>query len=524
MNTHIPTDFSGDAILKELDRPIHLKLSFLLPLGLVFATLIFSFIYLTFERSQRQIAIETEQSVTSITTMFRHNILENSNMMEAVSHALLRNKEIEAALKEKSRARLLSLSTKLFNELSKEHLITHFYYHDTDRTNLLRVHKPERHSDKINRFTMLEAESLGSFSTGIELGTLGTFTLRHVSPWFDSNQRLIGYIELGMEIDNIFDSIEHLFNTPLFMLINKKYLNKKAWVEGMEMLGYDANWDMLNQSVITNLNSSQPLSNPFTKNYATAEAIASGKFDLEYNGSKQIAQAIPIMDKGNRDIGNIWILIDIDEEASYSLMSTIIATTITVTLGIILFIIFFRLVSNIESELSKHHSALHKIASHDSLTAVYNRRSFDTIIAKEVERAHRYKRDLSLLLIDIDHFKQVNDNFGHQTGDEAIGMVAKMLLATLRDYDITCRYGGEEYLIVLPATGLTKALETAERIREIIENEVIRTRTGQEISLTVSCGVSSIRPHESLDSLTYRADNALYIAKEDGRNLVRHLE
>ncbi|MFC1536650.1 GGDEF domain-containing protein [Pseudomonadota bacterium] len=521
MNDHIPTDFSGDAILKERDRPIHLKLSFLLPLGLVFFSLIFSFVYLTFDRSQRQIAAATENDVTSITSMFRHNILENSNMMEAVSHALLRNIEIEAALKEKSRSKLLSLSSALFNELSKEHLITHFYYHDVDRTNLLRVHKPERFGDKINRFTMIESESLGAVSSGIELGILGTFTLRHVTPWYDSNQQLLGYLELGMEIDGIFESIEQLYNTHLFMLIHKKYLDKGRWIEGMRMLGHIADWDTFDQFVVTNLRSGQSLPDEFIANLATPEAVATGEFNLNLKGLRHRARMIPIEDKGKRDVGDMWILLDTENELEDSLKVTLIATAIATTLGLILFVLFFRLVGGIESELSKHQKALRQIATNDGLTGVYNRRSFDTIVDKEVERARRYERDLSLMIIDIDHFKQINDTFGHVAGDAVLKALAEKLSEQLRSNDHLARYGGEEFVIILPETPLEMAQLLAERVRKSAGEHEYQVGNNQTSHLTLSIGVSSFPEQAStVEELTFRADSALYEAKETGRNRV----
>jgi len=522
MNDYIPTtNARGDAILKERDRPIHLKLSFLLPLGLVFCGLIFSFIYLTFNRSQQQIHMAAEQSVSSITTMFRHNILEDSSMLEAVAHALLRNRDIEAALKAKNRSALLSLSTPLFNELSKEHLITHFYYHNVDRTNLLRVHKPERYGDKINRDTMIEAESLGAVSSGIELGTLGTFTLRHVTPWYDSNQQLVGYIELGMEIDKIFESIEQLYNTHLFMLIHKKHLNKTRWIEGMRMLGHEADWDTLDQFVVTNLGVGQSLPEEFTANFATSEAIAAGEFDMEFKGLKHKARVIPIEDKGKRDVGEMWILIDTDEEIEHGLKATLIATAIVGSLGIILFILFFRLVGGIESELTKHQRALRQIATNDGLTGVYNRRSFDTIIAKEFERAIRYGRELSLLVIDIDHFKLVNDTFGHVAGDDVLKELASRLSSQLRSNDHLARYGGEEFVIILPETQMEMAHLLADRIRKHAGAQEYQVGSDLTTQLTLSIGVSSFPDQAAtLEELVQHADSALYKAKETGRNRV----
>ena len=192
-------------------------------------------------------------------------------------------------------------------------------------------------------------------------------------------------------------------------------------------------------------------------------------------------------------------------------------------LALLLSLIFYIAIRFIKA-LDKSEKKLIEQATTDPLTGLLNRREGIRRFQEEISHSIREKLPLSVILIDIDLLKQVNDNFGHQVGDEAIGMVAETLVATLRDYDIICRYGGEEYLVVLPTTGLAKALEAAERIRKVIEVEVIRTRAGKEINLTVSSGVSSLQPTDSLDSLVYRADNALYIAKEEGRNQVQHLE
>jgi len=240
----------GETILKGLDSPVHLKISFLLPLGLAFCLLIAAFTYLIFSNSQQQVDITADQTVASIHNIFWYHVKIDSNKLEAVTQTLLQNKDIEAAFTENNLSQLLSLSTPLFQELSKDHGITHFYYHTLKSENLLRVHKPEHYGDIIDRFTMLEAESLGSASSGIELGVLGTFTLRHVSPWYNSNHQLIGYIELGMDLNRIFRSIELLYNTHLYILINKKYLNKSRWIEGMQMLGYASSWDTLDEYVI----------------------------------------------------------------------------------------------------------------------------------------------------------------------------------------------------------------------------------------------------------------------------------
>ena len=173
--------------------------------------------------------------------------------------------------------------------------------------------------------------------------------------------------------------------------------------------------------------------------------------------------------------------------------------------------------------LDKSEQKLIELATTDPLTGLLNRREGIRKFKRNISHSIRKKLPLSVIIIDIDFFKQINDKFGHQNGDDAIRIFADILNATLRDYDIICRYGGEEYLVILPTTDMSMALEIAERIRKVLADESVMTRTGNEIRMTVSSGVSSLQPTDTLESLLYRADNALYIAKEEGRDQVQFL-
>jgi diguanylate cyclase (GGDEF)-like protein len=150
---------------------------------------------------------------------------------------------------------------------------------------------------------------------------------------------------------------------------------------------------------------------------------------------------------------------------------------------------------------------------HDPLTGLANRRFMEIQLDKSLDSAKRYREALSIIIVDIDHFKNYNDSHGHQEGDRLLGMLAGILLEEVRMADYVFRYGGEEFLIVLPETSLERACETAERLRKVVEAE-----TG---GLTISLGVASLT--ESLqkkDQLIDAADKALYRAKENGRNRV----
>lgn len=164
---------------------------------------------------------------------------------------------------------------------------------------------------------------------------------------------------------------------------------------------------------------------------------------------------------------------------------------------------------------------LKKMASTDSLTLLFNRRYFDQVISRELARRNRYKLALSMVMLDIDNFKEINDSYGHEAGDEALKKVAEVISESARTSDIVARYGGEEFGIVLPQTEPVNAVIFAERTRSAIENTDFHLRGGEKINLTVSLGIAGASPKcIAIDpkSLIAAADRALYKAKTSGRN------
>ena len=163
-----------------------------------------------------------------------------------------------------------------------------------------------------------------------------------------------------------------------------------------------------------------------------------------------------------------------------------------------------------------------EMAIKDSLTGVYNRRYFYVFAENEIARSLRYKKDLSLIMIDIDHFKRVNDKFGHLIGDQTLKMVTEACLSVLRKVDVLCRFGGEEFVVLLPETSETEALVAAERICEVISDQSLDTDKGK-VKVTVSIGITQLEKdnEQTLLDLVNEADQALYAAKNAGRNCVR---
>lgn len=160
-----------------------------------------------------------------------------------------------------------------------------------------------------------------------------------------------------------------------------------------------------------------------------------------------------------------------------------------------------------------------QMAKIDSLTGIYNRRYLDSRLAEEIERSRRHGNPLSILLLDIDHFKKINDTHGHLCGDYALRKISELLQELVRTSDILGRYGGEEFCCILPETPFEQAIVLAERCREQVAASPFSC-TDQQTSMTISIGVTAMHRDDTLDSIIKRADDALYQAKREGRNRV----
>ena len=171
--------------------------------------------------------------------------------------------------------------------------------------------------------------------------------------------------------------------------------------------------------------------------------------------------------------------------------------------------------------LREQNQLLETLAVTDSLTGVYNRKKLDDILADEFARFQRNQRPFAVLMLDLDNFKSINDNFGHAAGDSVLAHVAAILKESVRKVDYVARYGGEEFVVVLVETALDAALEIAERIRAEVEVPYLGL-TNQLIAVTVSLGVTNSREGDGPEETLARADRALYKAKRAGRNQVKY--
>ncbi|RBW50657.1 GGDEF domain-containing protein [Marinobacter sp. F3R11] len=163
---------------------------------------------------------------------------------------------------------------------------------------------------------------------------------------------------------------------------------------------------------------------------------------------------------------------------------------------------------------------LRRLATVDSLTGLFNRRHGSYLAENEIARFRRTGHPVSFMLVDVDHFKSINDRYGHETGDRVLAEIGNLIPAQLRTQDIVARWGGEEFLIILPGTGIDSAMVSAERVGDALRNHNWESVTGRVLNVTVSAGVSELREGDDMASVVSRADQALYCGKAGGRDRV----
>ena len=188
------------------------------------------------------------------------------------------------------------------------------------------------------------------------------------------------------------------------------------------------------------------------------------------------------------------------------------------------------LAARIRTQIRRHRYALElresvnntmALAVTDDMTGLYNRRYFDRHLGVMLGKAQDLKRDMALMILDIDHFKAVNDSHGHDIGDAVLREFAVRLKRNIRGVDLACRFGGEEFVVLMPDTDYNQAEAVAERVRQSIADRVFEVGAQRPLSVTVSAGVTlNERMTDSPESLVKRADVALYRAKREGRNRV----
>ncbi len=283
------------------------------PLVVTLVTIVGGFLGVLVALERHDLSREAREHAGLVPAGLEAKLNAQSDALAALLKVICRNEAMREALDRRDVAALLETHRALFEQLREAHRITHFYFHAPDRECLLRVHQPQRRGDRIERFTAREAERTGETAHGIELGPLGTFTLRVVEPVYDGRRR-IGYVELGKEIEDALAAIRETSGVELAVAISKDALrSREDWEAGMAMLGREADWNRLRDKVLI-YSSLDRL--PDRVVHMAAEGRhrrRSGAEELAFDGRYWRVSFMPLEDVSDRRVGDLIVLVDVSE-------------------------------------------------------------------------------------------------------------------------------------------------------------------------------------------------------------------
>ena len=243
---------------------------------------------------------------------------------------------------------LLNQTQSFYREMNKQFQVTHFYFIGLDQICFLRVHNPGRHGDFIGRYTMEQAMLSGKMSEGIELGPLGTFTLRVVHPWYDGD-KLIGYIELGKEIEHLTPIMKKILGAEIVFTIEKDFLDRKKWEEGMEILNRPMDWDDYSHVVVAD--STFKEIPELIRHCLEADSPESSKKIFSIKKQTYYYSTIDLIDAGSRKVGQIIFMCDISKNKKTLYWTAVAMIVFLSVIGLLLSFFFYQYVSALEKKL-----------------------------------------------------------------------------------------------------------------------------------------------------------------------------
>ncbi len=339
----------------ETNLPNHkeerLKARILLPLLLVFALLFGVSCFFIYLDQKKEHTEKWEAALKLIQQTFRSEIELDTNFMKALLQVVTQDETLATIFKEKDQKALLRKTLPLFQKLKIQHGISHLYFTGPDRINILRVHQPNRYGDTIDRFTTLEAERTNTVAGGLEIGPLGTFTIRAVAPWKEAG-KLIGFVEFGREINRATSEVGEHFEIGLYVFVHKEVLSQKNWEEGMRMLGRPPGWDRFASTVYIG-----PEFEGISDHVASAmsQKCPSGGLCIKRlfteEGEHYNLGILPIRDVSNSLMGHIAAIRNITKQTDDFHHAIMLLAGISLSLFVVVGSIFYKILGNAEGNL-----------------------------------------------------------------------------------------------------------------------------------------------------------------------------
>jgi diguanylate cyclase (GGDEF)-like protein/PAS domain S-box-containing protein len=646
----LPYHPDGEDALRRATRPFKLRRHILLPASLALAMMMGLFLYGA-GRYLHGIEMRRTQSAAEMAqTMWGSLQAQQTQRLSWFVGAAQEEDKLIKAMVQGDRDRLLELTENRLASLNREFGISHWYFMTPDRRVLLRVHAPGRRGDVINRKSMLDAAMSGKPATGLELGTMGTFTLRHVAPW-RVDGRLIGYMEMGSDVDWFASEIKRLINQDLVLAVNKRFTTENSFNQGKRALGLTGNWgDDPELAVLRQTIKSLPDTLlPGWRRLLGQPGIT--QMDAVEDEHLWSVAVRPISDSEGRDVASLAVLREVGVERAADARQLMLLGVGSGTVGLLVLAILFWRVRMAESRMRRADTALRlaasafeiqdgmmvtdgsgfilqvnrafsditgyaaedvigqpaemlrapnrddslfqsltdtlmevgkwqgevmsrrksgevypqrlsltlvksgkghathcvaafsditerkvaeaqieRLAYYDPLTGLPNRRLLMDRLTHALATSRRSQCVGALLLIDLDHFKTLNDTLGHDQGDVLLQQLTQRMQPCLRQSDTLARLGGDEFVLVLEglsedmAEAATQARAVGEKLLGVMAKPF--ELAGTEYHSTCSIGLTMFCGHIELglDELMKQADLAMYAGKAAGRNTLRFFD
>ncbi|MBN2875199.1 MAG: diguanylate cyclase [Spirochaetales bacterium] len=413
-----------------------------------------------------------------------------------------------AAERDAIRTELYGLMLPVYQQMERYHF-RQLHFHFPDTTSFLRMHAPELFGDYLGdiRSTVRTVNQTQTAITAFEEGRIYN-GYRFVYPLFWNGQHC-GSVEVSFAMSSFLSRLRDLKNCDYYFGVRKDI------VESTVFESQQSNYRESTFSTVYledgGLSQDHPMSQAFNyKSKALEQLLAEGRdggIVSELAGKPVLVLVNHIKNLAANPVG---VIISVDNDPAYEVMrGGFFALLIVSTFGYVGLVLALYL-------LHTERKRLHIMSSTDSLTGLCNRRTISAVLEHELQRYERYKTPLSVMIIDIDDFKQVNDTYGHEEGDKVLKKLATIMMSTLRSTDTIGRWGGEEFITILQNTPFEAAMIAANKLRESVE----KNQVSEKKTITISVGVSTYTGKETMDTLVGRADTAMYQAKRSGKNRV----
>ena len=464
----------------------------LVPLGLALLVLLAASVLSTYWLQRRNIDDGARGYIAQLKHLFQVEVDNGGRLLNGLMDFIKEDQKLQKAWLAKDREALLTYSQPILEELQSKYRVTHFYFHGLDRVCFLRVHKPSRRGDYIERFTLARAQQEAKPVYGVELGPLGTFTLRAVHPW-RINGKLAGFIELGIDVEGLALQLKEMLGGELLVVIEKSYLHRADWEEGMRMLGRESHWEKFADFVVVEATTGK-IPYALTEKMKQHHQKKHEKFlfAVLLSGRRYRSGFVPLFDAGGREVGEIIYMDDVSEAEAALQISVAVTAGVYVVIATGLFGFSYLFLRRLEDSLVSARSSL-EIANKQLEEEASELKQTEEELTEEIEQRRVIEEQLQRNVLELEQARQ-----------EALAMMkdAQSARSQSEQSEQALRAGEQRYRALFEQSPDGILIADIETGKLKYGNPAICAMLGYSEAELKKMAVKDIHPKEALDYIT----------------------